>query len=287
MQAGAFYPMTPRRPAARGILATQMDWWWAYLAVGVFVGFFSGLLGIGGGALMVPLLAFIFDAKGFSPAHVVHLALGTSVAAMLFTSASSAVSHHRHNAVNRDALARMVPGILVGTLAGAALASRLDARLLTIAFTILIFWVATLMVIDIGAKPARSLPGTAAMAGVSGAIGLFSALTATGGSAMVVAYLVRGGMSVHEAIGTSTAVTWSLALFGAAGYLAAGAFAPGMPAWSIGFVYLPALALIVATSMLMAPVGAAVAHRTPGRTLKRVFAVVLFALATGMLVRFF
>src|SRR5262245_18552719 len=159
-----------------------MDWWWAYLAVGVFVGFFSGLLGIGGGALMVPLLAFIFDVKGFAPAHVVHLALGTCVAAMLFTAASSALSHHRHRAVNRGVLVRMVPGILVGTLAGAALASRLDARLLTIAFTVLIFWAATLMVVEVQPRPARELPGAAVMAAVSGAIGLFSSLTATGAS---------------------------------------------------------------------------------------------------------
>src|SRR6185295_12742338 len=116
-----------------------MDWWWAYLAVGIFVGFLSGLLGIGGGALMVPLLAFIYAAKGFPTEHVVHLALGTCVAAMLFTAASSARSHHRHGAVNRGVLARMVPGIVVGTLAGAAIASQLDARLLTMAFTALIF----------------------------------------------------------------------------------------------------------------------------------------------------
>jgi uncharacterized membrane protein YfcA len=264
-----------------------MDWWWAYLAVGVFVGFFSGLLGVGGGAVMVPLLAFIFDAKGFAPSHVVHLALGTSVAAMLFTAAASARSHHLHKAVNRSVLVRMVPGILVGTLAGAALASRLDARLLTIAFTVLIFWAATLMVVEVKAQRSRQLPGAVRMSAVSGAIGLFSSLTATGGSAMVVAYLVRRGLSVHEAIGTASAVSWSLAACGTIGYLAAGAMARGLPPWSVGFVYLPALALIVATSMLMAPVGARVAHRTPGRTLKRVFAVVLFALATGMLLRFF
>src|SRR5262245_55313728 len=132
-----------------------MDWWWAYLAVGVFVGFFSGLLGIGGGALMVPLLAFIFAAKGFPELYVVHLALGTSVAAMLFTAAASARSHHRHNAVNRQVLARMVPGVILGTLAGAALASRLDARLLTIAFTVLISYAAVLMVVDVKGKPTR------------------------------------------------------------------------------------------------------------------------------------
>ena len=264
-----------------------MDWWWAYLAVGVFVGFFSGLLGIGGGALMVPLLAFIFAAKGFAPQYVVHLALGTCVAAMLFTATSSARSHHRHKAVNARVLARMVPGIVIGTLAGAALASRLDARLLTLAFTVLIFYAATLMVIEVKAQAARELPGAARMSAVAAAIGLFSSLTATGGSAMAVAYLVRRSLSVHEAIGTASALSWSLALVGTIGYLAAGWGLPALPEWSIGFIYLPALVLIVATSMLMAPVGASVAHRTPGRTLKRLFAVVLYALAVGMLLRFF
>jgi len=263
-----------------------MDWWWAYLAVGVFVGFFSGLLGIGGGSAMVPLLAFIFAAKGFSAQYAVHLALGTCVAAMLFTAASSARSHHRHGAVNRRVLARMVPGVVVGTLAGAALASLLDARLLTIAFTLLIFYAATLMLIEVKVQPERELPGAARVSAMAAAIGLFSSLTATGGATMVVAYLVRRNMTIHEAIGTASAVSWSLALVGTIGYVAAGLPTPGLPEWSVGYVYLPALAWIVASSVLLAPVGAAVAHRTPGRTLRRSFAVVLYALAVGMLLRF-
>jgi len=93
-----------------------MDWWWAYLAVGVFVGFFSGLLGIGGGAAMVPLLAFIFAAKGFAAQYVIHLALGTCVAAIMFTAVSSARSHHRHKAVNWEILRRLFPGVIVGAL---------------------------------------------------------------------------------------------------------------------------------------------------------------------------
>ena len=123
---------------------------------------------------------------------------------------------------------------------------------------------------------------------MGGVVGLFSSLTATGGAAMVVAYLVRRNLSVHEAIGTASAVSWSLALVGNDRLHRAG-LRPcrGLPEWSIGFVYLPALAWIVVASMLLAPVGAAVAHRTPGRTLRRVFAVVLYALATRMLVRFF
>lgn len=264
-----------------------MDWWWAYLAVGIFVGFFSGLLGIGGGAVMVPVLAFIFAAKGFDATYVVHLALGTCIAAMLFTSASSARSHHRRKAVNWRVLARLLPGVMLGTIAGTALARQLDARFLSIAFTALIFYAATLMLIEVKAQPKRELPGRAAMSAMGGIVGLFSSLTATGGAAMVVAYLARRNMSVHEAIGTAAAVSWSLALVGTLGYIVSGTTVAGLPQWSLGFVYLPALVWIAVASMLMAPVGASVAHRTPGRTLKRVFAVVLYALATGMLLRFF
>jgi uncharacterized membrane protein YfcA len=264
-----------------------MDWWWAYLALGAFVGFFSGLLGIGGGALMVPVLAFIFAGKGFPEAFVIHIALGTCVAAMLFTAASSVRSHHLHKAVNWRVLSRLIPGLVTGALAGTALARLLDARLLSIAFTALIFYAATLMLIERKVEPGQKAPGPAHMAVLGSAVGLFSSLTATGGATMVVAWLVQRNMRVHEAIGTAAAASWSLALTGTLGYIVSGATASGLPQWSIGFVYLPALAWIVVASMLIAPVGAAVAHRTPGRTLRRLFAVVLYALATGMLVRFF
>jgi uncharacterized membrane protein YfcA len=264
-----------------------MDWWWAYLAVGVFVGFFSGLLGIGGGAAMVPLLAFIFAAKGFAAQYTVHLALGTCVAAIMFTAVSSARSHHRHKAVNWGILRRLFPGVIVGALAGAVLARFSSERLLAMMFTALVYYAATLMLIERKPRAARQGSGGEGMWGIGCIVGLFSVLTATGGAAMVVAYLVRRNISVHEAIGTASAASVCLAFAGTIGYIVSGTTVAGLPAPSLGFVYLPALAWIVPASMLLAPVGAAVAHRTPGRTLRRVFAFVLFALATSMLLRFF
>jgi uncharacterized membrane protein YfcA len=263
------------------------EWWWAYLALGAFVGFLSGLLGIGGGSAMVPVLALVFAAKGFAPELVVHLALGTGVATILFTSVSSVRSHHRRGAVEWKVVLKMLPGVAGGTFGGALLAGALEARLLTLAFTLLIYALATQMLLGPSAAGTGRLPGAAAMSAVGSAIGLVSSLSATGGASLTVPYLTKRGLGVHQAIGTAAALGWPLAAAGTAGYVLAGWGLAGLPRWSAGFVYLPALAWIVAASMLVAPLGARLAHRTPARTLKRVFAIVLYALATSLLVRFF
>ncbi|MGV3628183.1 MAG: sulfite exporter TauE/SafE family protein, partial [Betaproteobacteria bacterium] len=262
----------------------MFEWWWAYLALGAFVGFFAGLLGIGGGAAMVPVLAFVYAAKGFDAAQVVHLALGTSMATILFTSVSSVRAHHGHGAVNWQMVKRMAPGIVLGTFGGALLASVLDVRLLSVVFTLLIYYISAQMFF--GKKPeAGAMPITTTGLNTSAAfIGVISSLTATGGAALVVAWLVKRGIRVHEAIGTAAAIGWPLAAAGTAGYVITGLRQPALPDFSIGYVYLPGLAGIVVASMLLAPLGAKLAHRTPGALLKKIFAAVLFTLATKMLV---
>ena len=262
------------------------DWWWAYLALGAFVGFFSGLLGIGGGAAMVPVLAFVFAAKGFPETHAVHLALGTGLASILFTSLSSVRSHHLRDAVNWHVLKMMAPGLLAGTFAGAMLAGFLDVRLLSMAFTALIFYFATQMLVTHAPRPSRTLPGMVKMSAFGAMIGAISSLSATGGASIVVPFLVKRNIPIHQAIGTAAAVGAPIAAAGAAGYIIGGLRTPGLPPYSLGYVYLPALFGVVVASVLMAPVGAAIAHRTPGRTLKKVFALILFALAGTMLMKF-
>lgn len=264
-----------------------LEWWWAYLALGAFVGFFAGLLGVGGGAATVPVLAFIFAANQFAPSHVVHLALGTSMATILFTSISSVRTHQQHGAVNWQIVRRMVAGIVIGTLGGALLASVLDVRLLTISFTALIYYLSAQMIFGRNPQPG-TMPQTAAGASITSVgIGIISSLTATGGASLVVAYLVKRGTRIHEAIGTAAAIGWPLAAAGTAGYVIAGWGKSGLPEYSFGYVYAPALAVIVVASILLAPVGARLAHCTPGVLLKKIFAVVLFVLATKMLVSFF
>ena len=256
----------------------MFEWWWAYLALGAFVGFFAGLLGIGGGAAMVPVLAFIYAAKGFDASQVVHLALGTSMATILFTSLSSVRAHHRHGAVNWTIVKRMAPGIIIGTFSGALLASVLDVRLLTVVFTLLIYYISAQMFF--GKKPqAGAAPlSTTSLNLSSGVIGVISSLTATGGAALVVAYLVKRGIAIHQAIGTAAAIGVPVAIIGMIGHVISGWSVPGLPPWSLGFVYLPALVAVVAASMLTAPFGARLTHRLPVATLKRVFSLLLEAL---------
>jgi uncharacterized membrane protein YfcA len=265
----------------------MFDWWWAYLAVGAFVGFFAGLLGIGGGAAMVPALALIFAAKQFVPAHVVHMALGTAMATILFTSVSSVRAHHQHGAVNWIIVRNMAPGIVTGTFGGALLASLLDVRLLTVVFTILIYSLAAQMLFGRKPQPGTTQQSVAGTSFAATGIGLISSLTATGGGALVVAYLIKRGTLIHEAIGTAAGIGWPLAAAGTTGYILVGLNQPELPDYSLGYVYLPAFAVIVIASMLLAPLGARLAHRTKSSLLKKIFALVLFLLATKMLIRFF
>ncbi len=260
-----------------------MDWWWAYLALGAFVGFFSGLLGIGGGSVMVPVLTFIFAGKQLAPNHVVHIALGTAMATILFTSASSVISHHRRHAVKWRILRALVPGVVVGTFSGALLAGRLNMLVLGILFAAVVYFTATQLLLDIKPKAERSMPGTAGMWLAGGVIGALSSLAALAGAALTVPFLVGRNVRVHEAIGTAAAVGWPLAFAGTVGYVVSGIGAAGLPEHSVGFVYLPAVFWIVIASVIVAPLGASVAHRTQGGVLKRIFAVLLYALATRML----
>lgn len=263
------------------------DWWWAYLALGGFVGFFSGLLGIGGGSAMVPVLVFIFTAKHVPSDFAVHLALGTGIASILFTSASSVRSHHLHKAVNWQVVRRLIPGVVTGTFGGALLASRLDVRILSITFTALIYYLATRLLLDKKPVATSDFPGSVAITLAGGGIGFVSSLSATGGASLVVPFLVKRNIRVHEAIGTAAAIGWPLAAAGTMGYIISGFATPGLPEYSIGFVYLPALFWIVIASVLVAPLGARIAHRTPGNTLRKIFAILLYVLATKMLLSFF
>lgn len=261
----------------------MIEYWWAYPLLGAVVGFLAGLLGIGGGLQMVPVLTLIFQASGFPPAHVLHLALGTSVATILLTAISSVRSHHRRGAVNWEIVRGLAPGLVAGTLAGALVAGRLDTLTLGVLFTAFTYFVATRLLIGATPHPRRTLPGARGL-GVAGVvIGGLSSIAAIGGAVLAVPYMLRCNVRMHEAVGTSAAIGFPIAVTATLGYVVTG-WGLALPDYSVGFVYLPAFAGIVATTVLTAPLGAAVAHRTPGKRLRQIFAVLLYALATRMLI---
>jgi len=258
-------------------------WFFGYLVLGMVAGFFAGLLGVGGGAIMVPVLAMMFAEQGVPDAHLMHLALGTSMATIVFTSISSFRAHHKHGAVIWSIVRDIAPGIVVGTLAAAQIAARVPTRPLAIFFAAFISYVAVQMILNVKPKPSRQLPGRLGMFGVGAGIGGISALVAIGGGSLSVPFMTWCNVKVHQAIGTSAAIGFPIALAGTVGYMISGYGASGLPAGSFGFIYLPALAATVVASMLVAPLGAKVAHSLPVATVKKVFAGVLILLSAKML----
>jgi len=254
----------------------------AYGGLGLVVGFVAGLLGVGGGLIIVPVLIMLLHTHGQAVGMEPQLALGTSLATILFTSLSSVRAHHRRGAVEWPLVRRIAPGIVLGTLAGAALAARMPATVLKIFFVVFLFYAAVQMWLDFKPAPHRGLPGRIGTALAGGVIGVVSSWVGIGGGTLSVPFMLWHNVPLHRAIATSAAIGFPIAFAGAAGYMLGGWTVSGLPVGSLGFVYLPALAGIVLGSVLTAPLGARTAHRLPVRPLKRVFALLLFTLALRM-----
>ena len=195
-----------------------MDWWWAYLAIGLAVGFLAGLLGIGGGMVMVPMLVLVFTAKGFPPQHMMHLALATALATIVFTSITSVRAHHRHGGVDWTVARAMAPGIVAGALATALVAGLIPNRPLAIFFTGFMFYAAAQMFVEIKPRAARHLPGRAGLVAVGAGIGGLSSLLAAGGAFLSIPFLAWCNVPLKRAIGTAAANGFPIALAGTVGY---------------------------------------------------------------------
>ncbi|MFM8609839.1 MAG: sulfite exporter TauE/SafE family protein [Burkholderiaceae bacterium] len=253
------------------------------LVLGTVTGFLAGLLGIGGGMIMVPFITFILDAKGFPAEHAVKMAIATSLATICFTSLSSVRAHHQRGAVLWPVARSLAPGIVVGGLLGAQLAVAMSSRVLSVLFALFIGFSATQMLLDRKPKPSRTLPGASGLFGVGGLIGFLSSLVGAGGAFISVPFMTWCNVKIHNAVGTSAALGFPIALAGTIGYIWAGIGLPQMPWGSVGYLYLPALIIISVASVTLAPIGARAAHRMDIKPLKRVFAFVLYALAAYFL----
>jgi len=250
----------------------------AYLAIGAAVGFFAGLLGIGGGIIIVSSLALMFAHHGFPQPYVMHMAIGTSLGAIVAGSYASLRAHDRHGAVDWPVVKRLTPGLLIGVLAGSLTARALPATFLKYFFLGFSLLVTAQMAFNLKPHASRELPRGGALAAAGGIIGIFSGLVGGGAAAIGVPFLTWCNMTTHRAIGTCAALGFPVAIAGSIGYVIAGLGIEGLPDWSVGFVYLPAVVGICATSVFFAPLGARLAHRLPGPTLRRIFAGFLLAM---------
>lgn len=250
----------------------------ACLVLGGFAGTLAGLLGVGGGLVIVPVLALLYQWQGLPVELVMQLAIGTSLATIVFTSLSSALAHHRRGAVRWPLVAQLSAGILAGGWLGGFVAVWLGGARLALLFGLFELGIAWYMLAgrDVPAGRARPRGLRNALAGI--AIGLLSALLGIGGGTLTVPWLTWQRVDIRHAVGTSAACGFTIALAGTAGFVASGWEQPGLPAGSSGFVYWPAVAGISVASVLTAPLGARLAHRVERRRLRRTFALFLACL---------
>lgn len=249
-----------------------------YAMSGLVAGFLAGLLGIGGGLILVPVLVVLFSAQDFSESVVMPLALGTSLATIIFTSISSMRAHHARGAVDWLTVRRMAPGIVGGALLSTALAAYLAPSMLKLMFAVYAGLAATQLLCDFKPAASRQLPGAGGLSMAGGVVGGISVLAGVGGAVTSIPFLLWCNVSARVAIGTAAAIGLPVAVSGTLGYIGNGLAISGLPHFSLGFVYLPALAAIVVATVLSAPFGARASHRLPVPILKKALAAVLYAI---------
>ena len=258
----------------------------AYAVLGIVAGFAAGLLGIGGGMLLVPFMTALLTAQAIPADLVIHAAIATSMASIVFTSMSSVRAHHSRGAVRWDLVWAFTPGIVIGgLLSGGAVFAALKTGWLALVFALFVGYSATQMLRNTKPKPSRQMPGRLGTGTVGAGIGFLSGLVGAGGGFVSVPFMVWCNVPLHQAVGTSAALGFPIALANTVGYIWSGSEVANLPSGMLGYVYWPALLVLVAFSVLFAPLGARLAHSLPVSSLKRVFAMLLFALAAYMLNR--
>jgi len=252
-------------------------------SMGAVAGMLAGLLGIGGGIIIVPVLALVFDHQNVSLAVLMHVAIGTSLATIVTTSISSIIAHQKRGAIDWHVFRVITPGILVGALLGSYLAKLIPGETLRIIFIMFMFFVAVQMARGMTSKPHRTLPGTGGLVSTGVVIGAVSSIMGIGGGSMSVPFLTWCNMQVRRAVATSASIGLPIAVAGTAGFIYTGWGVEQRPPWSIGYINLPAYLGIVIASTLFAPLGARLAHRISELLLKRIFAVFLVIVGIYML----
>jgi uncharacterized membrane protein YfcA len=255
----------------------------ASLILGAVAGLFAGLFGIGGGLIIVPVLALLFSAHGFNPDLVMIMSVATSLATIVFTSIASVAAHHRLGSVLWDKIFGLAPGIMLGASVGAVVADIIDADGLRAFFIVYLIVVAVQLALEVKPKPGRLKPSKILDSSVAVMIGLLSAILGIGGGTLIVPFLVYFQTPMRNAVAVSSACGLPIAVAGTSSYALLGWNALQRPEWSLGYIYLPSFVGITLTSICTAPVGAKLASIIPAQQLKRYFSVLLLIMAAKLI----
>jgi len=253
------------------------------LLSGCIAGVMAGLLGVGGGIVIVPVMEVALSMTGVDPAIRMHIAVATSLAVIIPTSVSSSLAHHRRGAVDLDLIRRWAPFVLLGAIAGTVVAAQVHSRVLAAIFAIFAFLIGLKMVLRPNDEALRDeIPRNPAMPVIPGLIGFFSSMMGIGGGTFSVMIMTLFGKPIHKAVGTAALFGLFIALPGTLGFIVGGWSNPDLPPLSLGYVSMVGFALIAPTTVLAAPLGAKMAHGLSRQKLNVIFGVFLLVAAARM-----
>ena len=256
--------------------------------LGLFTGFMAGLLGIGGGMIMVPFLTMVLSARNIPDDLGLKMAIATSMSTIIFTSISSVRAHHQKGAVRWPLVRSLAPGLVLGSMISSlGVFTLIKGQFLGFFFALFVAFSATQMFLDRKPKPTRQLPGPVGLLGAGGFIGFLSGLVGAGGAFVSVPFMAWCNVLIPNAVATSAALGFPIALSNTVGYVFSGWNETNLPVGSLGYVWLPGAVIIAACSVLTAPAGARAAHLLPVKRLKQIFAVMLYILSGFMFYRGF
>ncbi|MFT5452037.1 MAG: putative membrane protein YfcA [Enterobacterales bacterium] len=254
-----------------------------YLLSGAFAGLLAGLLGVGGGLFIVPVLLFILPLVGIDSTHLMTICVATSLCTIVVTSISSIIAHQKHQAILWSVFWQFLPGIILGSLIGSYVADSISEQLLTNLFAVSVILIAFKMLFKLQLAAVNELPKTSILMLTGSFIGGLSTMIGIGGGALTVPILNYWKTPMSKAIATSSACGLPIAVAGTIGFIIIGFEQSNLPAYSSGYVYWPAVLGIIVTSVIFAPIGAKLTHKISAPLLSKIFAIFLLVVGTKVL----
>ena len=254
-----------------------------YLVTGTFAGLLAGLLGVGGGLFIVPVLLFTLPLVGVNDTHLMTICVATSLCTIVVTSISSVIAHQKHQAILWPVFWQFLPGIVLGALLGSYVAVGVSEHLLTNLFAVSVILIAVKMFFKLQLSSEVTLPVTPVVIAIGSFIGCLSAMIGIGGGSLTVPILSYWKTPMAKAVATSSACGLPIAVAGTLGFIIMGQQQADLPAFSSGYVYWPAVVGIIITSVIFAPIGAKLAHKISAPLLSKIFATFLLLVGTKVL----